>query len=283
MSSPGCGVRRFETSSSSSEPGGDISRPRSRAALALRAVEAAISITSLLSTLDETTGLARCGYTEFSSCRAALLVMLAQSVAANGTQTAELRAAIELGMRLIRKMAAGNVSTRSETSVIEALETAVRRLVEMQLLQLQQQAEGAHGADTSRSGDSAVDLELDDGVEGRAEGDAAKTGYERFREWASLWPAAGGEAGEELGRSHGRVTPGFAFAELTAAPSSLAGAGRAAPPLQRAGAATEEHSPESARWLSTVDTGEMGLGMDDLGLFGGFPEFGALDGWPGLG
>lgn len=207
--------------------------------------------------------------------------MLAQSVAGAGQQTAELKAAVELGMRLIRKMAAGNVSTRSETSVIEALEIAVRRLMEMQ-------AEGG----TVRSADSGVEVDdADRGGEGPGEGDVAKTGYERFREWASLWPAAGREgAGEEMGTGRGggkatATTGGFCFAELMTAPSSsLPFAGDGAAPADRMGAVHgAEHSPESARWLSMVDTGGMGVGVDDLGLFGGFPEFGALDGWPGLG
>ncbi|POS72316.1 hypothetical protein DHEL01_v209287, partial [Diaporthe helianthi] len=109
-------------------------RPRNRAALVTRAVEAAINTIALLRTLHETTGLARSSYTEFSACRAALLVMLAQSVVLGpATPQPRLKAAVEMGMRLIRRMAAGNnVSTQSEASIIEALEIAVRRLHAMQ-------------------------------------------------------------------------------------------------------------------------------------------------------
>lgn len=178
--------------------------------------------------------------------------MLAQSV--TGPQTPELKAAIDVGMQLIRRMAAGNVSTQSETSVIEALETAVRRLHEIQHSVLAEQTEPA-GAVRQRG-------------EGREEGDAAKSGYERFREWASLWPPGGGEAAVA------------AFADTRTLPSyEMAPAG-----LTPAMAKTSEHSPESTKWLTMVDTG-MGVGIDqleDLGLFGGFPELGALDGWPGL-
>lgn len=263
VSSPGTS-RRPDTSSS------DTARPRNRASLVSRAVEAAMSIVALLRTLHETTGLARSSYTEFSSCRAALLVMLAQSV--NGPQTAELKAAIELGMQLIRRMAAGNVSTQSETSVIEALEIAVRRLMEMQAAD--------QGVDAVPAGEAAVQS----GSKARAEVDASKTGYERFREWASLWPVGSGDLPEEGPRSHGRSTPALAFTDLKTAPGFATTSG-VQQPTGVAEHAAVEHSPESTRWLSMMDTGVMGVGieqLDDLGLFGGFPELGALDGWPGL-
>lgn len=282
VSSPGA-ARRPDTSGSDTTV---TTRPRNRASLVTRAVEAAISITALLRTVHETTGLARSSYTEFSSCRAALLVMLAQSV--NGPQTAELKAAIELGMQLIRRMAAGNVSTQSETSVIEALEIAVRRLMEMQAAE----QHGDGGAGGRGPGEAAVRT----GHRRRGDVDASKTGYERFREWASLWPSSssGGEpSGQAEGGSrgglggHGRSTPALGFAELKTTPASAMGGG--AGMSQPAGATHEhaeaEYSPESTRWLNMMDTGVMGVGieqLDDLGLFGGFPELGALDGWPGL-
>lgn len=277
--------------------------PRSRASLVARAVEAAVSIVALLRTMHEATGLARSSYTEFSSCRAALLVMLARSV--DGPQTAELKAAIELGMQLIRRMAAGNVSTQSETSVIEALEIAVRRLMEMQAAEQQQQQQnqqnqqrqggGGDGVDVAREGDEAA---VQGGSRAGAEAEASKTGYERFREWASLWPVGSGEAHEETSRGgHARSTASsLALGDLKTAAAGFAnGSGgtqqqQQQQPTGAGGAAASEHaamehSPESTRWLSMMDTGVMGVGieqLDDLGLFGGFPELGALDGWPGL-
>lgn len=223
-----------------------------------------MSIISLLRILHETTGLARSSYTEFSSCRAALLVMLAQSV--NGPQTLELKAAIDVGMQLIRRMAAGNVSTQSETSVIEALETAVRRLHEMQHSVLATQTELEGGAPRGRRG------------KGSEQVDAGKSGYERFREWASLWPPGGGEAHGEVMTA--AAAGAVAFTDMRTPPSyGMPPAGLPPGPGR-----TLEHSPESSRWLTMMDTG-MGIGieqLDDLGLFGGFPELGALDGWPGL-
>ncbi|KAF3763992.1 hypothetical protein M406DRAFT_95506 [Cryphonectria parasitica EP155] len=251
------GTSPVSVDSTSFDKAPETERPRNRAALVARAVEAAINVINLLRTLHETTGLARSSYTEFSSCRAALLVMLAQSV--NGPQTPALKEAIETGMSLIRGMAAGNVSTQSETSVIEALEIAVRRLHEMQQAQ--------------------------DVIE---ETPASKSGYERFREWASLWPAPGEDPREE--GSQRMPNPSLSFSDprlmshYTAHTAFGGGAvERSAwqPPI----AGMAEHSPESARWLNMVDPTGMGMEveqLDELGFFGGFPELEALDGWPSL-
>ncbi|KAL1849878.1 hypothetical protein Daus18300_013135 [Diaporthe australafricana] len=292
---------RTSSSSSSSpppQPHPAPERPRNRAALVSRAVEAAISTIALLRTLHETTGLARSSYTEFSACRAALLVMLAQSVGVPGPsaptqQPARLKAAVELGMRLIRRMAAGNnVSTQSETSVIEALETAVRRLHAMQ------DARGAAGAGGvgggagggGERGDVFVEMNV------RGEMDAGKTGYERFREWAALWPAAGGEPRQhqqqhqhqhhqhqqESDPARGLKRVDGRMHELATVPSPYpgmpSGPGVLGPPPELA-----EHSPDSARWMAMMDNAGLRMEqLDDLSLFGGFPELGALDGWPGV-
>lgn len=231
-------------------------RPRNRAALVSRAVEAAMSVIDLLRTLHETTGLARSSYTEFSSCRAALLVMLAQSV--NGPQPPELRAAIDHGMTLIRRMAAGSASTQSETSVIEALEIAVRRLQDVP----NACGEAGEGAGEDEAGRR----------EHRGQTDAGKSGYERFREWASLWPPPGAEVHDATALADARNAQPFGggAAELAGWPSSMAG--------------EAEQSLESVRW-NVADPTRIGIDaeqLDDLGLFGGFPELGALDGWPGL-
>lgn len=312
VSSPGV-ARRLDTreSPAAAAAANNQERPRNRAALVERAVEAAMNVVILLRTLHEATGLARSSYTEFSSCRAALLVMLAQS--ANGPPTPELKAAIDLGMKLIRRMAAGNVSTQSETSVIEALEIAVRRLHEMMMMQQQQQEEnpalgvsgsggGRAGEGRGRGGDVGDPGTDEDGGRGRqGDGDTGKSGYERFREWASLWPvtSSGGDSSShpqqqqqqqhqhQGGPAGGRNTPSAAFADTMRPPQGLGtGGGAGGWPVLPAGMAGTEHSPESARWLTMMDATGMGIGveqLDDMGLFGGFPELGALDGWPGLG
>ncbi|ROW02429.1 hypothetical protein VMCG_06016 [Cytospora schulzeri] len=271
ISSPGA-TRRPESKCSPASANPDqADRPRNRAALVERAVEAAIKSIGLLRTLHETTGLARPSYTEFSSCRAALLVMLAQSV--NGPQSAELKTAIEMGMQLIRKMAVGNnVSTQSETSVIEALEIAVRRLHEMQ------EARGA----VAEGERAAVQYGVDDHEKAHEEEvDVGKSGYERFRQWASLWPASKGDQQQDGIRSHGKgASSGHGFPQMTTTsplPGSSSWPGPPAGPV--------DQSPESARWMAMMDNGGLGIGaeqVDEMSLFGGFPELGALDGWPGL-
>lgn len=286
--SPGV-IRRPDTRESPAASHQHSDRPRNRAALVECAVEAAMNVVILLRTLHETTGLARSSYTEFSSCRAALLVMLAQSV--NGPQTPELKAAIDLGMQLIRRMAAGNVSTQSETSVIEALEIAVRRLHEMMQAQQQDSAVLTSGAAGEREGEEA---EKEGEQEQEGDGDAGKSGYDRFREWASLWPVGPTSSDppqppQESSRAQGhgvpgRNTPSAAFAALGHGTAGGGGGGLAAWPVPPA-VLGAEYSPESARWLTMMDSTGMGIGgeqLDDMGLFGGFPELGALDGWPGL-
>lgn len=125
-----------------------------RAVLVSDCVEGALEIVELCRLLRDETGLARASYTEFSSCRAALLVILAQSLT---KRTERLRNALSQGMGLIRIMSMGVGSARSAVSVIEALERAIRRLEDWSQSQAQ-----------SRQ-------------------DALDSGYELFKNWEMLW------------------------------------------------------------------------------------------------
>ncbi|KAJ5994536.1 hypothetical protein N7451_010260 [Penicillium sp. IBT 35674x] len=87
-------------------------------------VQSALEIIEVLQTLADDFGLCRASYTEFSSCRAALLVVLAESL--NTGRTAKLQEVLNRGMTLIRQMT-GGTSTQSEISYIESIETAVRQ------------------------------------------------------------------------------------------------------------------------------------------------------------
>lgn len=144
------------TNHPSPTPSSPSARATNRAVLASDAVTAALEIIDLCRMLNEYCGLARASYTEFSSCRAALLVILAQSL---NEKTEALRNSLALGMRLIKKMASSFHSSRSELSVIEALETAIRRL--------------------DRAATSGKDY--------REANDAILSGYDRFKSWAMLW------------------------------------------------------------------------------------------------
>lgn len=127
---------------------------KNRSALVTDCVEAALEIVDLCRLLRDETGLARASFTEFSSCRAALLVILAQCLT---KRTERLRGALEQGMGLIKIMSMGVGSARSAVSVIEALERAIRRLEEWNDTQTQGSAELSESA------------------------------YDRFKNWEMLW------------------------------------------------------------------------------------------------
>lgn len=128
---------------------------KNRTILVTDCVEAALEIVDLCRLLRDETGLARASFTEFSSCRAALLVILAQSLT---KRTERLREALDKGMGLIKIMSMGVGSARSAVSVIEALERAIRRLEDWS---------------ASQGGNQNV---------GNAE-----SAYDRFKNWEMLW------------------------------------------------------------------------------------------------
>lgn len=117
-------------------------------------VQAAIEVIEICRCLRDGAGLARASYTEFSSCRAALLVIIAQSL---HQKTPELRQALQDGMGMIRMMSAGGDSARSEVSLIEAFERAISRIDAL--------------------GESAQ----------RHAADPAGSGYDLFKDWEQLW------------------------------------------------------------------------------------------------
>jgi hypothetical protein len=120
-------------------------------------VEAALEIIDLCRLLRDETGLARASFTEFSSCRAALLVILAQGLT---KRTERLGAALEQGISLIKIMSMGVGSARSAVSVIEALERAIRRLEAW----------------------SETQPEIPNGG-------TVESAYDRFKNWEMLWKA----------------------------------------------------------------------------------------------
>lgn len=129
-------------------------------------MQSAIDIIDLCQTLHDEVGLARASYTEFTSCRAALLVILAQRLHERSTR---LSKASEQGMKLLKHVSLGFYSADAEKSAIEAMETAVRRL---------------------SSGDRDQRFEQAGGYE------AVDSAYDRFRNWATLWKS------ESARRSH---------------------------------------------------------------------------------
>lgn len=85
----------------------------------------ALAVIDLCQTLDNEMGLARSSYTEFSSCCAALLAVLARRISVRNTR---LQTACDAGIKLLKKMSVGVFSDSSEKLTVEALETAIHRL-----------------------------------------------------------------------------------------------------------------------------------------------------------
>jgi hypothetical protein len=94
--------------------------------LAADCVDAAMSVIDTCQVLRNTIGLARGSYTEFSACRASLLIIITQCLE---KKTKVLSEVLRHGMEMIKEMAAGGESARSEVSLIEAFERAIARLV----------------------------------------------------------------------------------------------------------------------------------------------------------
>jgi hypothetical protein len=87
------------------------------------AAEEAIRICHRLQT--GSMGLARSSYTEYSSCRASLLVLIAYSICHRTNKFSDI---LRRGLDAIREMTSVGDSARSEVSLIETLESTLHRL-----------------------------------------------------------------------------------------------------------------------------------------------------------
>ena len=128
-----------------------------RAELVDDAEYSAYEIIDTCAMLDRSSGLTKASYVEFSTCRAAVLVMLAQNLNA---RCQLFHNKLSLGMDLIRNMAATLALAKSEAPVIEAIDAAIRRL----------EADRAEEQENSRPGNP----------------DVGREGYSNFKKWASL-------------------------------------------------------------------------------------------------
>lgn len=126
-------------------------------ALVSGCVQSALDIIELCQTLQNEVGLARASYTEFTSCRGALLVILAQQIQ---ERSADLRMASEQGIKLLKYMSLGLYAASAEKSAIEAMETAIRRL---------------------------DDSSQDQNIEKAGRNGSGSSAYDQFRNWALLW------------------------------------------------------------------------------------------------
>lgn len=158
---------RANTSTPSS-PNSPEPRTDYRSILIADCVDAALSIIDTCKLLRSTIGLARASYTEFSACRAALLVIVTQCL---GERTERSREALREGVAMIKVMSAGGESARSEASLIEVFERAITRL------------------------DAAAATGEGNGGDGSGESE-----YARFKQWEMLWK-------QSISGSGGPVTP----------------------------------------------------------------------------
>ena len=85
----------------------------------------AYEIIDICAMLDESTGLAAASYVEFSTCQAAVLVMLAQSLIG---RCHLFRGKLELGMELMRKMERNQAESTSEMGVLTSIHDAINAL-----------------------------------------------------------------------------------------------------------------------------------------------------------
>ncbi|KKF96351.1 putative transcriptional regulatory protein C3C7.04 [Ceratocystis platani] len=129
-------------------------------------IEAALGIIETCKALNKTIGLARASYTEFSACRAALLVIVTQCLQ---KRTDRLRDALREGMVMIKSMAAWGESARSEVSLLEVFECAVDKL----------DAAASGNGNGAASNGAMTDEE---------------SGYERFKKWQMLWKQPSSDA-----------------------------------------------------------------------------------------
>ncbi|RFU72740.1 n-terminal binuclear zn cluster-containing [Trichoderma arundinaceum] len=96
-----------------------------RSTLVADCIEAALSVIDTCRCLRNSIGLARASYTEFSSCRAALLVITTQCLS---QKTYMFRQALRDGLSMLKEMSTGSLSAHSETSLIEAFEQAIANM-----------------------------------------------------------------------------------------------------------------------------------------------------------
>lgn len=97
-----------------------------RKLLARDSVDAAIRIVQLCQIIHDRIGLTRASYaTEFTCCRAAMLVLIAKSIT---DKNDEVYNTLEQGLILIQQISIGQSQASSETRVIVALQRAITRL-----------------------------------------------------------------------------------------------------------------------------------------------------------
>ncbi|CAH0021407.1 unnamed protein product [Clonostachys rhizophaga] len=118
-------------------------------------VDAALFVVDTCRLLNNSMGLARASYTEFSTLRIALLVILSQFLAKRN-RTDYLRQPLWEGLQMLKSMSNWGASARFDASLIEAFEHAIARM---------------------EDGNNQV----------QASSQAVESSYEMFKRWESAW------------------------------------------------------------------------------------------------
>lgn len=132
------------------------SNAQRRNALVADCIDASVSVVQTCKLLQNSIGLARSSYTEYGSCRAALLVIIAQCLQ---DPADNLREALHEGLSMLREMSATGDSARFDVALIEAFASGVSRL-------------GVRAAPPGSKNTGAPWPEAD---------------YEGFKRWEMLW------------------------------------------------------------------------------------------------
>jgi hypothetical protein len=165
-----------------------------RSSLVSDCVDAALSVVDICRTLQSGIGLARASYTEFSTLRIALLVILSQFLAkyqsrqnvdpTSGRTTEALRQPLCDGIAMLKSMSTWGASARFDASLIEAFEHTIARM--------------------ESSGQSG-------GVVQQAETQRpSESNYEMFKRWETMWQGGlGGDSASSIRGGDGPAAEGM--------------------------------------------------------------------------
>ncbi|KAM5352109.1 hypothetical protein ACJ41O_004832 [Fusarium nematophilum] len=139
--------------------------PRLRRDLVDDCISSAVATIDLCQVLQDEGGLSKSSYTEFSSCCAAVLALVAKCISDRSSQ---LKDASKRGMELLRNMSIGVFSTSCERRAVEGLEVAFDKL-------------NYHAS--NKGGEEEEETARSD-----------RDGYLQFRNWVAMQQIVPGEA-----------------------------------------------------------------------------------------
>ncbi|KAK7216804.1 hypothetical protein V2G26_004807 [Clonostachys chloroleuca] len=174
FSNDAAGTTPEQHSAISPSAASDITHPRS--VLVRDCVKAAFEAIETCRHIHNTIGLARASYTEFSSCRAALLIITTQCLQ---TKCHTFRYALRDGLSMLKHMASGSRLAHVEASLVDRFEQVIARL------------------------DQAASMEK-----------KGPSDYDKFKEWETEWRTDSVFASTDSPRAFQGVSPAKESASL---------------------------------------------------------------------